>query len=83
MQIFAPEIWLTLNIIYKKEGAYFVLLAPAFAISGYGITLREAAQSFAENVKLFCEDLLALPSINRDRELLDLGFQKVSSTPQF
>jgi predicted RNase H-like HicB family nuclease len=64
-----------IHVVSGKEGDYFVKLAPSLMVSGYGSTEQEARDSFEENIKLFCEDFLALPKPQRDRELTKLGFK--------
>lgn len=60
-----------------KEGEHFIVISPAILVSGYGYTLKEAEESFQENVNLFCQDLMKLTNEQREIELTKLGFSKV------
>ncbi|WP_395067054.1 hypothetical protein [Flavobacterium sp.] len=60
-----------------KEGEHFVAISPAILVSGYGNSKEEAHQSFQENLRLFCEDLMKLTNELREIELTKLGFAKV------
>jgi predicted RNase H-like HicB family nuclease len=60
-----------------KEGAYYVTVSPALLVSGYGSTEEEAKQSFEENLRLFCEDFMKLNQLQKESELMKLGFAKV------
>lgn len=59
-----------------KEGDYFVTVSPSLNVSGYGKTNIEAKQSFEENMKLFCDDLIDLPKKKLETELRKMGFIK-------
>lgn len=76
IRIHKAEIHLGMNIFEGKDGDFYVHIAPAFDISGYGRTPQEALESFNENIKVFCEDLMALSVSNREAELMKLGFKK-------
>lgn len=65
-----------LVIFTGKDGEFYVTISPSANISGYGKTKEESHESFNENVKVFCEDLLALPQNEMEKELLNLGFHK-------
>lgn len=65
-----------MNVIEGKDGNFFIRVSPAFGISGYGATEREAEESFNENIKIFCSDLLSLKNDQREIELSRLGFKK-------
>jgi predicted RNase H-like HicB family nuclease len=60
-----------------KEGDYYVTVSPALLVSGYGSTEEEAKQSFEENLRLFCEDFMKLNQLQKESELMKLGFAKV------
>lgn len=82
--IFAPDririqkgsIHFKMNVIEGKDGDFFIRISPAFGISGYGRTEQEAEQSFSENIKIFCADLMSLKNDQRETELSKLGFKK-------
>ena len=59
-----------------KEGDYYVTVSPALLVSGYGSTEEEAKQSFEENLRLFCEDFMKLNQLQKESELMKLGFAK-------
>lgn len=59
-----------------KDGDFYVNICPSLHVSGYGKTPKEARESFEENLRLFCEDLLSLSKEKRDKELISLGFSK-------
>lgn len=59
-----------------KEGDFYVFICESLNVSGYGSTRQEADESFKENMKLFCIDLLELSHEQREQELRKLGFQQ-------
>ena len=59
-----------------KEGDFHVFMSESLNVSGYGRTKEEADESFRENMKLFCIDLLELTNEQRENELRKLGFQQ-------
>lgn len=65
-----------MNVIAGKDGDFFIRISPAFGISGYGKTEQEAEDSFNENIKIFCEDLMSLKRGQREIELAKIGFKK-------
>jgi hypothetical protein len=59
-----------------KEGEFYVCIAPSVHVSGYGATKKEAQESFEENMKVFCDDILSLSPKDREHQLRILGFKK-------
>lgn len=59
-----------------KDGDYFVTVSPSLLVSGYGETEEEAMQSFEENIRTFCDDLIKLSQEQKVIELRKLGFTK-------
>lgn len=63
-------------IVSGKEGDHFVTIAPSIDVSGYGRTVKEAEESFDENMEVFLEDLMKLSKKDRENEILKLGFKR-------
>jgi hypothetical protein len=63
-------------MISGKEGNHYVTLAPSINVSGYGRNIKDADESFDENMDLFLEDLMKLSKEQRELEILKLGFKK-------
>ena len=59
-----------------KDGDYFVTVSPSLLVSGYGETEKEAMESFEENIRTFCDDLIKLSPEQKAIELRKLGFTK-------
>lgn len=68
-----------LSVFEVKDGDFFVCIAPALLVSGYGKTVSDARQSFNDNIDFFCEALQQLPNDQKDFELYKLGFIKEES----
>lgn len=45
-----------LDVMLVKEGDYWVALAPALRVTGYGKTQAEAKKSFGEEAEIFFEE---------------------------
>lgn len=72
------------KVFSGKEGNFHVFICPTLNVSGYGDTEEDAKESFTYNLKLFCQDLLALQPVQIDKELKKLGFEKeVFSTKNY
>ncbi|MFA9191155.1 hypothetical protein AAGV28_07200 [Flavobacterium sp. FZUC8N2.13] len=74
IRIKGDHIKINVMIASGKEGEHHIVVSPALLVSGYGSTPEEAKESFHENIKLFCEDLLTLPNDKKLIELKKLGF---------
>jgi hypothetical protein len=68
-----------LLIAMGKEGDYYVTISPSILVSGYGKTEAEANDSFEENMKLFCSDLISISDEKRTIELSKLGLSNAKS----
>ncbi len=64
------EVKLKLDVI--KEGDYYIIYSPAFQISGYGKTQKNALKDFDETFKLYIGDLVEEGKLLE--ALLDLGW---------
>lgn len=60
-----------------KDGEFYVVVSPSLLVSGYGNTEKEALESFEENLKTFCHDLMSLNQEQRGVEIKKLGFLQV------
>jgi len=74
LQINNSVIKLSVSVYEVKDGDFFVFIAPALSVSGYGNTGEEARQSFIDNIDFFCEALALLTTEQREIELTKLGF---------
>ncbi|MFA5403627.1 MAG: hypothetical protein WC358_01715 [Ignavibacteria bacterium] len=66
------EIKLKLLLGILKEGEYFVAYCPAFDLSGYGYSEKEAKSSFEKNVEIFLEETIEKGTL--EKVLLNLGW---------
>lgn len=66
------EIKLKLLVGILKEDEYFVAYCPAFDLSGYGYTEKEAKTSFEKNVEIFLEETVEKGTL--EKVLLNLGW---------
>lgn len=64
------------NIIFGKDGDFWVCISPSLNVSGYGENSKDAKNSFDENMKVFYNDLLNLSSIDRRKMLRELGWKQ-------
>jgi len=67
---------LTLNVLYGKQGEFFLSYCPSLNISGYGNTEKEADEFIKHEMIVFCEDLNSMQSEEKNHFLLSLGFKK-------
>lgn len=68
------KIEINTNVFTGKEGDYFIVISPAFNISGYGSTIDEAEVLFKACMDDFCESLLSLSHDELSKEMAKLGF---------
>lgn len=61
-------------VLSGKEGDHFITVSPTLMVSGYGSTAKEADESFQENMRLFCDDILKVSQSDRNTYLKSLGF---------
>ncbi len=66
----------SVSVFKGKQGDYYLTYCPALKISGYGSTKEEAVDFMKEEMKVFCEDLLAMNNMEREKFLLSLGFKQ-------
>lgn len=76
IRIKSSRIELRIIMSSGKDGDYFVNISPTLMVSGYGLTDKEALESFTHNLDVFCEDILALNTDRRNIYLHKLGFKK-------
>ncbi|WP_394758173.1 hypothetical protein [Flavobacterium sp.] len=62
------------SVFEVKDGDFYVCIAPALLVSGYGDTMDEARKSFIDNIDFFCEALTKLTNEQKETELVKLGF---------
>ncbi len=66
----------SLSVFNGKQGDHFLCYCPTLNISGYGSTEKEAEDFIKVEMKVFCEDIMAMPTDERESYLLSLGFKK-------
>lgn len=76
LRIKGNKLQLSLNVFAGKQGDYFLYFCPALNISGYGKTDFKAEEFIKVEMLTFCEDIMAMPSNERDNYLMSLGFKK-------
>ena len=76
LRIKGANLQLSLNVAAGKQGDYFLYFCPALNISGYGKTDAEAESFIKVEMLTFCEDIMGMPSNERDNYLMSLGFKK-------
>lgn len=62
---------LKVQVLFKKEGDFYVAYCPALELSGYGYSKSDAKKSFSENLEIFIEEVNEKGTL--DKVLLDLG----------
>ncbi|CAN5264795.1 hypothetical protein BH09BAC1_BH09BAC1_20590 [soil metagenome] len=65
-----------LKVYVGKDNGYWVYLAPAVAVSGYGSSKKKAQLMFEESLNLFCQDITKANATERAIELKRLGWQQ-------
>lgn len=70
------NVQLKLVSAHGKDGDFYVSIAPSIHVSGYGRTKEDANQSFEENLRVFCEDILELSVEERNIYLSNLNFHQ-------
>lgn len=76
VRIKGNNLHLSLSVFNGRQGEYFLCYCPTLNISGYGKTEDEAEEFIKIEMGLFCEDVLAMTSEERENYLLSLGFKK-------
>ena len=78
MKINSNHVSIRANVISGKDkDDIWIFYCPSLNVTGYGDSKEEAKQSFEENITLFCEDILALPSKKIHQVILQMGWEQV------
>lgn len=61
-------------VVAGKQGDFWICFIPSLNISGYGKTPHESQEFLEIELKVFCEDIMGMPTKERKSYLLSLGF---------
>lgn len=76
LRIKGGKIFFSLNSYSGKQGEFIIFYIPSLNISGYGKTTEEAEEFLKTEIQVFCEDVMKMPSKEKDAFLESLGFEK-------
>ena len=76
LRITKNSISVRINVISGKDGEYWICISPSIDVSGYGKSIEEAKTSFDENMDVFFDDLIVLPSVEKKTVLREMGWRQ-------
>lgn len=76
LRISNSELNLTIRVFDGKDGDFFILFSPSLNISGYGLSKKDAEESFKTSIEAFALDIKELSTKKREAALTKLGWHK-------